>query len=70
MQYLDKHTCNMPEKQMKHYEQKLATYVQNHCNICNVLIYFYNIHMKHLQCTYDKHVFCNMGEPRAGRIQQ
>ena len=26
-----------------------AIYVYNHCNICNVPIYFYNIHMKHLQ---------------------
>jgi hypothetical protein len=27
-------------KQMKHFEQTLATYVYNHCNMCN-------IHMKH-----------------------
>ena len=24
----------------------------NHCNICNITIYFCNIHMKHLQHTY------------------
>jgi hypothetical protein len=38
---------------MKHWEQKLAMYVYNHCNICNIPIYFYNIHMKHLQHTYE-----------------
>jgi len=36
---------------MKHQEQKLATYVYNHCNICNIPIYFCNIHLKHLQRT-------------------
>jgi hypothetical protein len=46
---------------MKHWRQTLATYVYNHCNICNIsiyfcnicniLIYFCNIHMKHLQHT-------------------
>ena len=36
---------------MKHREQKLATYVYNHCNICNIPIYFCNIHLKHLQRT-------------------
>ena len=46
MQHSNKHTCNIRlEKQLKHWEQKLATYVYNHCNIS---IYFCNIHMKHL----------------------
>jgi hypothetical protein len=27
--------------------------VYNHCNICNIPIYFCNIHMKHLQYTYE-----------------
>ena len=49
----DKHTYNIRlKKQMKHLEQTLATYVYNHCNICNVLIYFCNIYMKHLQHAY------------------
>jgi hypothetical protein len=38
---------------MKHLEQTLATYVYSHCNICNIPIYFYNIHMKHLQHTSE-----------------
>jgi hypothetical protein len=37
------------EKQVKHWKQKLATYIYNHCNIT---IYFCNIHMKHLQHTF------------------
>jgi hypothetical protein len=49
------------KKQMKHCEQTLAIYVHNHCNICNIPIYFCNIrintyniplkHLKHLQHT-------------------
>jgi hypothetical protein len=31
----------------------LATYVYSHSNICNIPIYFCNIHMKHLQHTYE-----------------
>ena len=40
----------------------LATYVYNHCNICNIPIYFCNIRMKHLQHTYEtlKIYVCNM----------
>jgi hypothetical protein len=34
----DKHTCN---------------YVYNHCNICNIPIYFCNIHLKLLQHTSE-----------------
>ena len=49
---------------MKQWKQKLATYVYNHCNICNILIYFCNIRVKHL---YTSEIFetleiyaCNM----------
>jgi hypothetical protein len=38
-------------EQKKHLEQTLAIYVYSHCNICNILIYFLKIHMKHLQRT-------------------
>jgi hypothetical protein len=36
---------------MKYLEQTLATYVYSNCNICSILIYFCNIHMKHFQHT-------------------
>jgi hypothetical protein len=39
------------KKQIKHWEEKFATYVYNYCNICNISIYFCNIRMKHLQHT-------------------
>jgi hypothetical protein len=29
-------------KQMKHFKQTLATYVYNHCNICNICTYLCN----------------------------
>jgi hypothetical protein len=50
---------------MKYWKQKLATYVYNHCNICNTPIYFYNIRMKYLQPTYKTYetletYACNM----------
>jgi hypothetical protein len=60
MHHLNKHTCNvLLEKQMKHFEQTLATYVYCHCNIP---IYFCNIHMKHLQYTSEtlETYACNM----------
>ena len=38
---------------MKHWKYKLATYVYNHCNICNIPIYFCNIRIKHLQHTSE-----------------
>jgi hypothetical protein len=41
------------KRQMKHWEQKLVTSVYNHCNICNIPIYFCNIHMRHLQHIYE-----------------
>jgi hypothetical protein len=31
----------------------LTTYVYSHCNIFNILIYFCNIHKKHLQYAYE-----------------
>jgi hypothetical protein len=40
-------------KHMQHLEQTLATYMHSHCNICNIPIYFCNIHMKHLQHAYE-----------------
>jgi hypothetical protein len=52
MQHPAKHACNIRlKKQMKHWKQKLATYVYNHFNIP---IYFCNIHIKHLQHTYEQ----------------
>jgi hypothetical protein len=43
MQHPDKRICNIHmKKQMKHWEHKLATYVYNHCDIYNILIYFCN----------------------------
>jgi hypothetical protein len=38
---------------MKHLEHAFAINVCSHCYMCNILIYFCNIHMKHLQHTYD-----------------
>jgi hypothetical protein len=53
MQHPDKHICNICLKlQIKHWEEKLVTYVYNSCNICNDQIYLCNIHIKHLQYTY------------------
>ena len=66
MQHPDKHTCNLRLKQqMKHFEQTLTTYVYSHCNMCNILIYFCNILMKHLQHPFEtsetlETYFCNM----------
>jgi hypothetical protein len=55
MQYPDKHTCNTClKKQIQQlWKQKLATYMHNHCNISNILIYFCNIYMKPLQHTSE-----------------
>jgi hypothetical protein len=37
MQHSNKHTCNIRlEKQLKYWEQKLTTYLYNHCNIWNI----------------------------------
>jgi hypothetical protein len=49
LQHSDKHLQYTSEKQMKHFEQTLATFVYSYCNMCNILIYFYNIYMQHLQ---------------------
>jgi hypothetical protein len=53
MGHLSKHTYNIRREktQIKHWKQKLATYVYNYCNTCNIQIYFCNICMKHLQHT-------------------
>jgi hypothetical protein len=42
--------------------------VYNHCNICNIPIYFCNIRMKRLKHTYEtlETCACNMREPEAG----
>jgi hypothetical protein len=54
MKHPNKYTCNIRlKKQMKHLEQTLATYVYNHCNMCNIPFYFFNIHMKYLQHTSE-----------------
>ena len=47
---------------MKHMEKALATYVYSHSSICNIPIYFCNIHMKHLQHTSEtfETYTCNM----------
>jgi hypothetical protein len=50
----NKHTCNKRlKKQGKHLERMLATYVYDYCNMCNITIYFCNIHMEHLQHTSE-----------------
>jgi hypothetical protein len=43
----------LKKKQMKHLEQMFATYVYNYCNMCNIPIYFCNIHINHLQHTSE-----------------
>jgi hypothetical protein len=48
IQHPNKHTCN---RRLKKLERTLATYMYKHCNICNITIYFCNIHMKRLQHT-------------------
>jgi hypothetical protein len=66
MQHPKKHTCNVYlKKHMKHLEQILATYMYSYCNMCNIPIYFCNIHLKHLQHTSEtsetiKLYACNM----------
>jgi hypothetical protein len=50
MQHLNETLANIRlENEMKHLEYTLETYVYSHCNMCNILMYFYNIKMKHLQ---------------------
>jgi hypothetical protein len=50
MQHPDKTLANIRlENEMEHLEHTLEIYVYSHCNICNILIYFYNIKMKRLQ---------------------
>jgi hypothetical protein len=54
IQHPDQNTCKYTsETEMKHFEQSLATFSWNTCNICNIPIYFCNIHMKHLQHTSE-----------------
>jgi hypothetical protein len=58
MQHLDKHTYNICLKaQIKYWEQTLATYVYNHCNIPDLLLQhsyetletYLRKHLKHLK---------------------
>ena len=42
--------CNILLEQMKH---TLQTYVYIHYNMCNILIYFCNIDIQHLQCNLE-----------------
>jgi hypothetical protein len=42
-------TYNIRMEQMKHLEYTLETYVYSHYNICNILTYFCNIDIQHLQ---------------------
>jgi hypothetical protein len=56
MQHPDETPANIRlKKQMKHSEHTLETYMYSHCNMCNILIYFCNIKMKHLK--HLKHTF-------------
>jgi hypothetical protein len=53
----------------------LETYAYSHCNICNILIYFYNIYTKYLQhtsetsATIETYVYNVGGENESGRFQ-
>ena len=38
---------------MKYLEPTLETYMYSHCNMCNILVYFCNIDVKHLQNTFE-----------------
>ena len=50
MQHTDETLANIRlENEMKHLEHTLKTYVYSHHNMCNILIYFCNIKMIHLQ---------------------
>ena len=54
MQRQNNNTYNISlKKKMKHLEWTFATSVYNHYNMCNISIYFCNIHMKHLQHTFE-----------------
>jgi hypothetical protein len=68
MQHPNKHTCNirLEKTHMKHWKQKLATYMFNYCNVCNIAIYFCNFSVKYLQHTSKtletlETYACNMG---------
>ena len=53
LQHPNKHTLFGKKTPMKHWEQKLATYVYNYYSMCNIPINFCNIRMKHLQHTSE-----------------
>ena len=57
------------EKQLKHFEQTLATYVYSHCNICNIHMKQCNMRMKHLKhtlatCAFSATSSCCLAESR------
>jgi hypothetical protein len=52
MQHPDKHTCNNTSKNTNEtFGTNLRNICVQHCNIYNILIYLYNIHLKQLQHT-------------------
>ena len=58
-------TCNIHLEEIKYLEHRLETYVYSHYNMCDILIYFCNIDIQHLQHssetfeTIETHA-CNM----------
>ena len=58
MKYTYEMRENIHIKQLKHLKHILATYVYNHCNICN-------IQMKHLETITETHLKQNMAPPVA-----
>ena len=75
MQHPNKtHLQHTSEKTYETLEHKLATYVYNHCDICNIPIYFCNIHIKYLQHAYEtpetlKHTLATHACNIRGRMQ-
>jgi hypothetical protein len=53
---------NIRLEQMKYLGHTLETYVYSHYNMCNILIYFYNIYIQHLQHTSEifETYYCTM----------
>jgi hypothetical protein len=53
---------NIRLEQMKYLGHTLETYVYSHYNMCNILIYFCNIYIQHLQHTSEtfETYYCTM----------
>jgi hypothetical protein len=49
LKYWNTHLQHSSKKQLKHLEHTLAAYMYSHYNKCNILIYFCNIQIKHMQ---------------------